>query len=79
VRPELIHEEPLSPQERWRMRLTAAWMRFVRYPVANIRRRINPEAADARLRASYAAARARDRALAEAERDSGDDGPPSAS
>ena len=89
VRPELIHEKPLSPQERRRMRATAAWMRFVRYPVANIRRRINPEVLEARLRASYRAARERDQALAEAERaaataakpdpGSGDDGPPCAS
>ncbi|HEX2382908.1 MAG TPA: hypothetical protein VHI95_09745 [Acidimicrobiales bacterium] len=89
VRPDLIHEDPLSPQERWRMRATVAWMRLVRYPVANVRRRINPEAAEARLRASYAAARERDRALAEAERavaeaaatdaDSGGDRPPAAS
>ena len=62
-------------------------MRLVRYPVANIRRRINPEASEARLRASYAAARERDAALAELERegaaaetsvsdsDSGGDGP----
>jgi hypothetical protein len=68
VRPELIHEEPLSSKERWRMHATSAWMRLVRYPVANIRRRINPEASEARLRASYAAARQRDAELAESER-----------
>jgi hypothetical protein len=68
VRREMIHEEPLSSNERWRMRATTAWMRLVRYPVARIRRRINPEGAEARLRASYAAARKRDAELAEAER-----------
>jgi len=68
VRPELIHEAPLSMTERWRMRATAAWMRLVRYPVANIRRRINPEASEARLRSSYLAARQRDADLADAER-----------
>jgi hypothetical protein len=68
VRPELIHEAPLSAKERRRMRATSAWMRLVRYPVANIRRRINPEASEARLRASYAAARQRDAELAETER-----------
>jgi hypothetical protein len=71
VRPELIHEAPLSAKERWRMRATAAWMRLVRYPVANIRRRINPEAAEARLRASYRAARQQDAQLVEAESSSG--------
>lgn len=68
VRPELIHETPLSSKERWRMHLISGWMRLVRYPVANIRRRINPEASEARLRASYAAARQRDAEIAEAER-----------
>ena len=67
VRPEMIHETPLSTSERWRMRATAAWMRFVRYPIANIRRRISPEASEARLRASYRAAQQRDAALAELE------------
>jgi hypothetical protein len=69
VRPEMIHEEPLSTKEQWRMRATAAWMRLVRYPVANIRRRINPEASEARLRASYAASRRRDAALADRDHD----------
>jgi hypothetical protein len=69
VRPEMIHEAPLSRKEQWRMRVTAAWMRFVRYPVANIRRRINPEASEARLRAAYVASRQRDAALAERERE----------
>ena len=32
VQPELIHEVPLSWQERWRMRATSAWMRCFRYP-----------------------------------------------
>jgi hypothetical protein len=68
VRLELIHEAPLSTSERWRMRATAAWMRFVRFPIASIRRRINPEASKARLRASSAAARQREAELAEAER-----------
>jgi hypothetical protein len=67
VRPDMIHEAPLSASERWRMRTTSTWMRLVRYPVANIRRRINPEASEARLRASYRAAQQRDAALAEAE------------
>lgn len=68
VRPELIHEAPLSAKEWWRMHATAMWMRLWRYPVANIRRRINPEASEARLRASYLAARQRDEELAQAER-----------
>ena len=32
VRPELIHEAPLSRQERWRMRSPAAWMRSSAIP-----------------------------------------------
>ena len=68
VRPELIHESPLSGRERWRTRVTAAWMRLVRYPIARVRRRLNPAASEARLRASVIAAQRREVEVAEQER-----------
>lgn len=71
VRPELIHEEPLTRAERWRMRAITAFMVLYRFPVASIRRRINPEAQQAKIRASLAAAREREAALVEAERQAG--------
>jgi hypothetical protein len=69
VRPELIHETPLSRREIWRTRAVAVWMRFVRFPIAAIRRWWNPEASQARLRASVAEARRRDATLAGSESD----------
>lgn len=71
VHEELIHEAPLSPRERWRTRLTTVWMVLYRYPVATIRRHINPAAQAARLRASVAEANRREAELAEAERAAG--------
>lgn len=68
VRPELIHESPLSRRERWRTRGTTAWMAVVRYPVARVRRWIDPEGSKARLRASVAAAQKREREAATLER-----------
>lgn len=79
VRPDLIHEAPLSSKERWRMRAMTAWMRWVRFPIAAIRRRIDPEGSEARLKASVAEARQRDQRAAEqeaVERASGADRPP---
>ena len=71
VRPEMIHERPLSAGERWRTRLTTAWMVLYRYPVAGIRRRIDPEGQQAKIRASVAAARRREQELVEVERQAG--------
>jgi hypothetical protein len=65
VRPELIHEAPLSRRERWRTRLTTGWMVVYRYPIARIRGRVNPDAQQAKIRASVAAARKQEAALAE--------------
>lgn len=60
VRPDLIHEEPLTRRERWRTRATTLWMAAVRYPVARVRRWIDPEGSRERLRASVAAAQKRE-------------------
>ena len=49
VRPELIHETPLTPSEVRRTRRTTAWMVYVRFPIARIRRRLDPEGSKARL------------------------------
>jgi hypothetical protein len=59
VRPDMIHEMPLSRAEVERMWFTTAWTRWVRYPIARIRRRLNPQAADARLREAVIAERRR--------------------
>ncbi|MGQ0830571.1 MAG: hypothetical protein ACT4OV_02730 [Microthrixaceae bacterium] len=71
VRPELIHEAPLTWSERWRTRAITAWMVLYRYPVARLRGMINPADQEARLRASVAAARQREAELIEAERNAG--------
>jgi hypothetical protein len=68
VRRELIHEAPLSPGERWRTRATTVWMALVRLPIARVRRKLDPEGSEARLRASVAAAQRRQAATV-AERD----------
>jgi hypothetical protein len=73
VRPELIHETPLTPSEVRRTRRTTAWMVYVRFPIARVRRRIDPEGSKARLRAAIAAEQ-RQRAQ-DAAADSGPDGP----
>lgn len=65
VRPDLIHEEPLTTREVWRTRVTSAWMRFVRLPLARVRNRIDPEGAQARLKASVAAERRREAMIVE--------------
>jgi hypothetical protein len=67
VRADLIHETSLSSRERWRTRATTAWMTVVRYPIAAVRRRIDPEGTEERIRASVKAARARDEAAAQRE------------
>jgi hypothetical protein len=54
VRPELIHEQPLSRSERWRTRAMTLWMAVVRNPIERLRTRIDPEGAQARFRASVA-------------------------
>jgi hypothetical protein len=56
VRPDMIHEVPLSSREVWQTRTTTVWMTVVRYPIARVRRWIDPEGSQARLRASVAAA-----------------------
>jgi hypothetical protein len=56
VRPDMIHEAPLSGREVWRTRLTTVWMATVRYPIGRLRRWLDPEGSEARLRASIAAA-----------------------
>ncbi len=71
VRPELIHEEPLSRRERWRTRVTTAWMVLYRYPISRLRGMINPARQEAKIRASVAAARQREADLVEAERRAG--------
>jgi hypothetical protein len=60
VRPELIHEAPLSRRERWKTRVTSLWMDYVKVPVGRFRAKLNPEAAQERLRASVAASRERE-------------------
>jgi hypothetical protein len=60
VRPDLIHEEPLTRHERRRARLTTVWMRLVRLPIARVRRWLDPEGSQARLRAAVVAARERE-------------------
>lgn len=67
VHPEMIHEAPLTGREVWRTRFTTAWMTLVRYPIARVRRRLNPEASQARFRASVAAAQRREALAAELE------------
>jgi hypothetical protein len=67
VDPDMIHEQPLTRREVWRARRVTAWMLLVRYPIARLRRRMNPEAAQARLRASVAEAQRRE--ALDAERD----------
>jgi hypothetical protein len=71
VRPEMIHEAPLSPRERWRTRLTTAWMVLYRLPVSRVRGWIDPEGQKAKLRASVAESNRREAALADAEREAG--------
>jgi hypothetical protein len=71
VREEMIHEAPLSRRERWRTRLTTAWMVLYRYPVAAVRRKLDPEGQQERIRAAVAAARQQEAALAERERKAG--------
>jgi len=83
VRPEMIHETPLSRREAWRTRATTAWMVLYRLPVARVRGWINPEGQQAKLRASVAESNRREAQLAEEEREadrlrrtsSGADGP----
>jgi hypothetical protein len=72
VDPTMIHETPLSGREAWRTRFTTVWMITVRYPVGRVRRWIDPEGSQARLRASVAAAQ-RKAAEAEAEAPAGPD------
>ncbi len=71
VRPELIHDAPLTRAERWRARLLTAWMVRYRLPVARIRERVNPARQQARLRATVLSARQREAELAEEERRAG--------
>lgn len=71
VRPELIHDAPLTRAERWRTRVVTAWMVLYRLPMARLRERIDPAGQEARLRAAVAAARQREAELAEAERRAG--------
>lgn len=71
VRPEMIHEAPLSKREQWRTRATTAWMVLYRYPVARVRERIDPEGQKAKMRASVAESNRREAELAEAERRAG--------
>ena len=65
VREDMIHESPLSGREVWRTRLTTAWMAMVRYPIARVRRRLDPDASEARMRTSIAAAKQREAREAE--------------
>lgn len=60
VQSDLIHQVSLTRGEVWRTSVTSAWMKLVKFPIARVRNRLNPEAAQARLRASVAAARQRD-------------------
>jgi hypothetical protein len=71
VRPEMIHEAPLSRKERSRTRATTAWMVLYRIPIARVRARINPERQKAKMRASVAESNRREAALTEAERQAG--------
>ena len=71
VRPDMIHEAPLSRAERWRTRLITAFMVLYRYPMGRIRARLDPQGQEAKIRSSVAAARQREAALAEAERRAG--------
>jgi hypothetical protein len=71
VRPEMIHEAPLTRRERVRTRATTIWMVLYRYPVARVRARLNPEKQKAKMRASVAEANRREARLAEAERRAG--------
>ena len=72
VDPSMIHEAPLTRGEVWRTRATTVWMTLVRYPIGRIRRWIDPEGSQARLRASVAAAQ---RAAREAEESARTDPP----
>jgi hypothetical protein len=67
VRPELIHESPLSPREVSRARLMTSWMVLVRYPVARLRGRLDPEGSKRRLREAVVAARQKEALLVEQE------------
>lgn len=67
VRPEMIHETPLTRRERWRARLTTEWMTYVRYPIARFRRWRDPEGSRQRLRVAVAEANAREALAAERE------------
>ncbi len=67
VRPEHIHEQPLSRQERTRTRAITVWMRFYRFPLARYRNWRDPEGSQARLKAGYRAALEREAAAAQAE------------
>src|SRR4029079_14583101 len=71
VRPELIHQQPLTLGERWRTRLTTVWMVLYRYPMARVRRRLNPDGVEERMRAAGAASRKREAELAAREAESG--------
>jgi hypothetical protein len=68
VRPDMIHERPLSWVERCRVRAITTWMVVYRYPVARLRARINPERQRAKMQASVADWNRREQHLAEAER-----------
>ena len=72
VDPTMIHEAPLSRREVWRTRTTTTWMTLVRYPIGRVRRWIDPEGSQARLRASVTAAQ---RAAREAEESARTDPP----
>jgi hypothetical protein len=75
VRLDLIHERPLTRRERWKARITTGWMVTIRYPIARVRGWWNPEAQEARLRATARASREREEreAAAEQQRRSGRD------
>jgi hypothetical protein len=78
VRLEMIHETPLTRDEVRRTRRMTAWMVYVRFPIARVRRRLNPEASKARLRAAVVAEHRRRADDAAAGADSGPDRPASA-
>jgi hypothetical protein len=65
VRPELIHESPLSWHERLRTWRSTLWMVVVRFPIAAVRRRLDPEGTEERIRAAVAESRRRDAELRE--------------
>jgi hypothetical protein len=71
VRPDMIHEEPLSWAERCRVRAVTTWMVVYRYPIARLRGRVNPERQRAKMRASVAESTRREQELAEEERRAG--------